>query len=135
MGEEKEGLDGSSRPYASFSNTYLAFCKAKEYTKRIEKKSSQMTPLSTPKRSRVQPATDVYAFSVFLLEVACSHRLMNLRASPVDLSFSDWMLDQWRRGALDVWLEGDYAVEEVELVLKLGLLCANAVAVARPSMR
>ncbi|KAK1300464.1 L-type lectin-domain containing receptor kinase IV.1 [Acorus calamus] len=91
------------------------------------------------KTGKATTATDVYAFGAFLLEVACARRPINLRASPADLSLSDWVLDQWRRGAVleavDARLEGDYAAEEAELVLKLGLLCLHVVAVARPSMR
>ncbi|KAK1299843.1 L-type lectin-domain containing receptor kinase IV.1 [Acorus calamus] len=91
------------------------------------------------KTGRATTATDVYAFGVFLLEVACARRPIDPRASPTDLSLFDWVLDHWRRGvgveAVDPRFEGDYAAEEVELVLKLGLLCAHAVAVARPSMR
>ncbi|MCI05104.1 L-type lectin-domain receptor kinase IV.2-like protein, partial [Trifolium medium] len=37
--------------------------------------------------------------------------------------------------AKDVNLGVDYVVEEVELVLKLGLLCSHCEALARPSMR
>ncbi|KAK1264133.1 L-type lectin-domain containing receptor kinase IV.1 [Acorus gramineus] len=91
------------------------------------------------KTGKATTATDVYAFGAFLLEVACARRPIDPRASPTDLSLSDWVLDHWRRGlvveAVDARLEGDYATEEVELVLKLGLLCVHAVAEARPSMR
>ncbi|KAK1263576.1 L-type lectin-domain containing receptor kinase IV.1 [Acorus gramineus] len=91
------------------------------------------------KTGKATTATDVYAFGVFLLEVACARRPIDPRVSPADLNLFDWVLDHLRQGAVveavDPRLEGDYAAEEVELVMKLGLLCAHAMAVARPSMR
>ncbi|KAK1288772.1 L-type lectin-domain containing receptor kinase IV.1 [Acorus calamus] len=83
-------------------------------------------------------ATDVFSFGAFLLEVACGRRPINLRTEE-QMNLVDWVLDHWRRGTVietvDEGLGGEYAVEEVELVLKLGLLCAHIVPSARPSMR
>jgi len=51
----------------------------------------------------------------------------------------DWVIECCRRGAIldtsDPRLEGNYVVEEMELVLKLGLLCSHAKPAARPSMK
>ncbi|KAK1299614.1 L-type lectin-domain containing receptor kinase IV.1 [Acorus calamus] len=82
-------------------------------------------------------ATDVFSFGAFLLEVACGRRPIDLRAEePIILV--DWVLDHWQRGTLmetvDERLGSEYSVEEVELVLKLGLLCTHAIPPARPSM-
>ncbi|KAK1323198.1 L-type lectin-domain containing receptor kinase IV.1 [Acorus calamus] len=86
-------------------------------------------------------ATDVYAFGAFLLEVVCGRRtidpeLMSMSDGP---NLVDWVLDHWRRGTVmetvDKRLGSEYATEEVEMVLKLGIICAHAVARARPSMR
>ena len=52
---------------------------------------------------------------------------------------ADWVLECCKRGDIlstsDPRLEGNYVVEEMELVLKLGLLCAHSTPAARPSMR
>ncbi|CAN1282721.1 L-type lectin-domain containing receptor kinase IV.2 [Linum perenne] len=76
-------------------------------------------------------ATDVYAFGVFMLEVAC--------AIPEEMILVDWVIDCWKRGdileASDPKLGGDYAKEEMEMVMKLGLLCSHNMEAFRPSMR
>ncbi|KAJ8636688.1 hypothetical protein MRB53_010955 [Persea americana] len=88
---------------------------------------------------KASTSTDVYSFGAFLLEVACGRRPIDTRALPEKMILHDVVLDCWRRGAIleaaDPKLESEYAVEEVELVLKLGLLCANQIELARPSMR
>ncbi|KAG2274588.1 hypothetical protein Bca52824_057143 [Brassica carinata] len=61
--------------------------------------------------------TDVYAFGVFLLEVTCGRRPVELGV-PVE-----------KRSA-----QMEFSSEEVERVLKVGLLCANLAPDARPSM-
>ena len=49
------------------------------------------------------------------------------------------MFECWRKGSIidasDPRLEGNYVVEEMELVLKLGLLCSHSSPATRPSMR
>jgi hypothetical protein len=51
----------------------------------------------------------------------------------------DCVFGCWRKGAIldacDPRLEGNYVKEEMELVLKLGLLCSHSMPAARPSMR
>ncbi|KAK1323016.1 L-type lectin-domain containing receptor kinase IV.1 [Acorus calamus] len=83
-------------------------------------------------------ATDVFSFGAFLLEVVCGRKPIDLRPEePTNLV--DWVLDHWRRGTVmetvDERLESEYAAEEVELVLKLGLFCTHNVPPARPSMK
>ncbi|KAG5533157.1 hypothetical protein RHGRI_027394 [Rhododendron griersonianum] len=60
------------------------------------------------------------------------------RASPEEVILVDWVFECLERGnileAIDKQLGTEYAVEEAELVLKLGLLCSHAIAAARPSM-
>lgn len=84
-------------------------------------------------------STDVFAFGVFMLEVACGRRPIERRASPGELILVDWVLDCWRKGAIhdsaDGKLGDGYALEEMELVLKLGLLCSHPLPKCRPSMR
>ena len=51
----------------------------------------------------------------------------------------EWVWEKWREGrvveVVDSRIRGDYRVEEVELVVKLGLMCSHPVASERPSMR
>ncbi|KAA8543837.1 hypothetical protein F0562_021986 [Nyssa sinensis] len=83
--------------------------------------------------------TDVFAFGAFLLEVACGRRPIELTKLPEEIILVDWVYETWKQGAIletsDPRLEGDYVTEEMELVLKLGLLCSHPNPAARPSMR
>lgn len=91
-----------------------------------------------PEHTRTGKATtrtDVYAFGAFLLEVACGRRPI---APMEDLILVDWVFFFWNRGeilqASDPKLGVDYNAEEMELVLKLGLMCSHSEPNARPSM-
>ncbi|PSR87897.1 Legume lectin, beta chain, Mn/Ca-binding site protein [Actinidia chinensis var. chinensis] len=88
---------------------------------------------------RVTTSMDVYAFGAFLLEVGCGRRPIDPRAPPEDIILMDWVFSLWRKGeiirAVDQKLGSDFVAEEVELVLKLGLLCSQSEPMARPSMR
>jgi hypothetical protein len=74
-----------------------------------------------------------------MLEVACGRRPIELQRLHQEEILIDWVFECWRKGATigasDPRLEGNYVVEEMELVLKLGLLCSNSMPEARPSMR
>ncbi|KAJ0028093.1 hypothetical protein Pint_35374 [Pistacia integerrima] len=85
-------------------------------------------------------STDVFAFGAFLLEVACGRRPIEPRAESEDVEILvDWVFGFWCRGGIlearDQNLGSDYVVEELELVLKLGLMCSHSEPTARPSMR
>ncbi|KAI3975231.1 hypothetical protein MKX01_010498 [Papaver californicum] len=86
-------------------------------------------------------SSDVFAFGALLLEVACGRRPIELHVSESEEGeiLVDWVLNCWRRGAIlqtsDPNLGNEYTKEEMELVLKLGLLCSHNDAKARPSMR
>ncbi|GLU11562.1 hypothetical protein SLE2022_282990 [Rubroshorea leprosula] len=84
-------------------------------------------------------STDVFAFGVFLLEVACGRRPIEQQRQPEEVFLVEWITKCWKRGAIfdacDPRLEGNFPVEEMELVLKLGLLCSQSQPSARPSMR
>ncbi|MBA0703629.1 hypothetical protein Golax_015940 [Gossypium laxum] len=87
---------------------------------------------------KATPCTDVFAFGAFLLEVACGRRPIS--QSPVDeVILVDWVYSCWREGdivrAKDPNLGSNYELEEVELVLKLGLICSHSEPEARPTMR
>ncbi|KAI3861845.1 hypothetical protein MKX03_001701 [Papaver bracteatum] len=81
--------------------------------------------------------TDVYAFGAFLLEVACGRR-PNLVAER-GLHLVDWVLSSMKENILlstvDKKLGGEYAEEEMILVLKLGLLCCRFDPTARPTVQ
>ncbi|GKV53196.1 hypothetical protein SLEP1_g59733 [Rubroshorea leprosula] len=84
-------------------------------------------------------STDVFAFGAFLLEVACGRRPIEQWRQPEEVFLIEWITKCWKRGAIfdacDPRLEGNFPVEEMELVLKLGLLCSQSQPSARPSMR
>ncbi|GKV10024.1 hypothetical protein SLEP1_g21449 [Rubroshorea leprosula] len=84
-------------------------------------------------------STDVFAFGAFLLEVACGRRPIEPRAETENLILVDLVLSFWQRGEIlevkDPKLGTDFVAKEVELVLKLGLLCSHSNPTARPSMR
>ncbi|CAN8301135.1 unnamed protein product [Cochlearia groenlandica] len=82
-------------------------------------------------------ATDVYAFGVFLLEVTCGRRPVEPGLSAARRFLVKWVCDCWRRTSLieakDPRLT-EFSSQEVERVMKLGLLCANLAPDLRPSM-
>ncbi|XP_058099379.1 L-type lectin-domain containing receptor kinase SIT2-like [Magnolia sinica] len=84
-------------------------------------------------------STDVFAFGAFMLEVASGRRPINPKSSEDDVILVEWVSEWWRRGtilaAADPKLGDEYEVEEMELVLKLGLLCSHPLSTIRPSMR
>jgi len=90
---------------------------------------------------RATTFTDVFAFGAFILEVACGRMPLKVQAQEQaeQVILVDWVIECCRRGAIldtsDPRLEGNYVVEEMELVLKLGLLCSHAIPAARPSMK
>ncbi|XP_020095720.1 L-type lectin-domain containing receptor kinase IV.1-like [Ananas comosus] len=91
---------------------------------------------------RATTATDVFAFGVFLLEVACGRRPLEqptAGSQGEQFLLVDWVVKNWRKGSIlhtvDAGLGGEYAREEAEMVLKLGLLCSHPHPAARPSMR
>ncbi|EAZ38574.1 L-type lectin-domain containing receptor kinase SIT2-like [Oryza sativa Japonica Group] len=88
---------------------------------------------------KASPATDIFAFGVFLLEVTCGQRpLNNNQQDNQPPMLVDWVLEHWQKGLLpetvDKRLQGNYNVDEACLVLKLGLLCSHPIAMERPTM-
>ncbi|CAN1329234.1 L-type lectin-domain containing receptor kinase IV.2 [Linum perenne] len=88
---------------------------------------------------RATTSSDVFSFGVFMLEVACGRRPVEAREKPEEVVLMDWVSECWSRGeileACDRRLRGGIVAEEVEMVLKLGLICANRSPTARPTMR
>ncbi|XP_030526080.2 L-type lectin-domain containing receptor kinase V.9-like [Rhodamnia argentea] len=87
---------------------------------------------------KANTSTDLFAFGVFMLEVVCGRRPLDPRAPEDQTLLAEWVLNCWDRGDLletvDGRLQNDYAAEEAEVALKLGLYCSHVVAAARPSM-
>lgn len=95
-----------------------------------------------PEHTRTGKATtnsDVFAFGAFMLEVVCGRRpIEHVEGSGSEI-LVDWVYNCWKRGeileARDPNLGTNYKAEEVDLVLKLALLCSHSDPSARPSMR
>ncbi|GLT38954.1 hypothetical protein SLA2020_131670 [Shorea laevis] len=95
-----------------------------------------------PEHTRTRKATtstDLFAFGAFLLEVACGRRPIEPQGETEDLILLDLVFLFWQRGEIleirDPKLGMDFVANEVELVLKLGLLCSHSDPRARPRMR
>ncbi|KAF3448055.1 hypothetical protein FNV43_RR08763 [Rhamnella rubrinervis] len=84
---------------------------------------------------KASTSTDVFAYGVLLLEVACGRRPIGSG----QFILVDWVMECYRIGrlldAVDPKLGSNYNVEEMELVMKLGLICSHQRPEARPSMR
>ncbi|KAJ7950024.1 Lectin receptor-like kinase [Quillaja saponaria] len=80
-------------------------------------------------------SSDVYAYGVLLLEVASGRRPIGSD----QFFLVDWVIECYQLSkildAVDPKLDSVHVVEEVELVLKLGLLCTLHRPDARPTMR
>ncbi|KAM3383739.1 hypothetical protein ACQJBY_008422 [Aegilops geniculata] len=89
---------------------------------------------------KATPSTDVFAFGAFLLEVACGRRPVEQdeRNNHV-VVLMDWVVDHWHKGcitkAADIRMRNMFSLDQVSLVLKLGLLCSHPLPNARPTMR
>ncbi|KAM0937972.1 putative protein kinase RLK-Pelle-L-LEC family [Dioscorea sansibarensis] len=88
---------------------------------------------------KVTTSSDVFAFGAFLLEVACGRRAIEPNKQEMEQVLVDWVFANWKMGTLyetkDPRLGKDYVLEELDLVLKLGLFCSHPLPSARPSMR
>lgn len=92
------------------------------------------------RRGKASTATDVFSFGILVLEVICARSpIIVLGGSSEEKYLVDWVYEFWKIGriieASDPTLAGDYVEEEVELALKVGMLCAHPRPEARPSMR
>ncbi|KAL2898929.1 putative L-type lectin-domain containing receptor kinase V.2 [Bienertia sinuspersici] len=83
-------------------------------------------------------STGVFAFGMFMLEVVCG-RCPILLHSLEEENLVDWLLQCQENGEIlktsDPRLEGNYIAEEMELILRLALICCHNNRQERPSMR
>ncbi|KAA8516396.1 hypothetical protein F0562_016689 [Nyssa sinensis] len=90
------------------------------------------------RNDKATTSTDVFAFGAFLLEVACGRKPVERQAAPEEVILVDWVAECLRKGEIlktvDHKLKNDYRVEDMELVLKLGLLCSHPGASVGPKM-
>ena len=85
-------------------------------------------------------ASDIYSFGVVILEVACGRRPIEMGSTEEEDSvLIDLVRDLHAKGkaveAADERMKGEFVVEEMEMVLKLGLVCCHPDPQRRPSMR
>ncbi|KAK6942997.1 Legume lectin domain [Dillenia turbinata] len=90
--------------------------------------------------AKATPSSDVFSFGAFMLEVTCGRRPIEVNANNEEITLIEWVFACWRKGqilkAADPNLGSSKDVaEDVDLVLKLGLLCSHIEPTARPSMR
>ncbi|KAL7597980.1 L-type lectin-domain containing receptor kinase V.9 [Lactuca sativa] len=90
------------------------------------------------RKGKATTATDIFAFGAFCLEVVCGRRPVELQGRQEAVILVDYVLDCWFKEtlsqAVDPKLKDDLDVEEMDLVLKVGLLCSHSVPAVRPSM-
>ncbi|XVF08132.1 hypothetical protein REPUB_Repub06bG0199500 [Reevesia pubescens] len=90
------------------------------------------------KTGKASTSTDVYAFGAFCLEVACGRRPVKQKASAEEVHLVDWVFKCFKEGdilkTVDSKLENDFNIGEIDLVLKLGLLCSHDMPAVRPRM-
>jgi serine/threonine protein kinase len=83
-------------------------------------------------------ATDVFAFGVFMMEVTCGRRPVEVNACGEPQVLADHVINAWQDGSImesrDPRLLEDCVAREVEMVLKLGLLCSHPSPKVRPGM-
>ncbi|XP_057829161.2 L-type lectin-domain containing receptor kinase SIT2 [Cryptomeria japonica] len=88
---------------------------------------------------KAAPSADVFSFGVLMLEVACGRRPVDSSLDASQMVMEEWVKDLHAKGRLmhapDPNLGGEYDDDEMEKVLKLGLLCCNPQPEARPSIR
>ncbi|XP_048504476.1 L-type lectin-domain containing receptor kinase IV.2 isoform X2 [Beta vulgaris subsp. vulgaris] len=93
------------------------------------------------RKGKATTSTDVFSFGVFVLEVACGKSPISTfqGSSNGEMYLVDWVNECLKKGVLleasDPKLGRDYDADEMELVLKLGLLCCHPKPEGRPNMR
>ncbi|WVZ60722.1 hypothetical protein U9M48_010706 [Paspalum notatum var. saurae] len=112
---------------------------ANSYTTRVVGTTGYLAP-ELMRTGKASPATDVFAFGAFLMEVACGRGPVEQGMEEGEsFALVDHVLRHWLDGSLteavDSKIQGSYDAEEACLVLKLGLLCSHPLPSERPSMK
>ncbi|KNA20184.1 hypothetical protein SOVF_055000 [Spinacia oleracea] len=91
------------------------------------------------RKGKATTCTDVFSFGVFILEVACGRSPITLNGSNAETYLIEWVYECWKTGVLieagDPKLGGNYVVDEMELILRLGMFCCHPRPEGRPNMR
>lgn len=84
-------------------------------------------------------SSDVFAFGVLVLEVVCGRRPIENNAPTDEFNLLEWVRDCEVQGHLlkvaDARITKECDIQEIEMVLKLGLVCCQSIAEVRPSMK
>ncbi|XP_026444392.1 L-type lectin-domain containing receptor kinase IV.1-like isoform X1 [Papaver somniferum] len=111
------------------------------FTSRVAGTPGYIAPEMT-RSGYASTSTDVYSFGVFLLEVACGKRPGEVKTDSTGehlVYLVDLVLSRSRKGiileTIDPIFGNEYVAEEIDLVLKLGLLCTHTNSEFRPTMR
>ncbi|WRX24283.1 Protein kinase domain - like 10 [Theobroma cacao] len=87
------------------------------------------------RNGKASTRSDVFAYGVLLLEVVSGRKPIDSR----NIFLVDWVIECHKAGqildAMDPKLNSSFVIEEVRLVLLLGLLCSHPKPEVRPSMR
>ncbi|WZY91652.1 hypothetical protein YC2023_063981 [Brassica napus] len=98
----------------------------------------KLRPLELVRTGRPTTGTDVYAFGVFMLEVSCGRRMFEPRAESEQAVLPDWVVNRWERGDIEEAvcerIRQDHDKGELELLLKLGVLCSHQAEEVRSHM-
>eukprot|EP01018_Ginkgo_biloba_P000262 Gb_15982 [translate_table: standard] len=88
---------------------------------------------------KATPSADLFSFGVLMLEVACGRKPIDPSKGTAELVLADWVWELYAKekllDAVDPKLGGEYDVEEMERVLKLGLVCSHPEPEGRLSAR
>ncbi|XP_010033300.2 cysteine-rich receptor-like protein kinase 42 [Eucalyptus grandis] len=87
-------------------------------------------------RGQLTEKADVYSFGVLVLEIICGRKSSSFREETVSLLQMVWNFYKSDNlvEAVDSCLKGEFPAQEASNVLRIGLLCTQASAAARPFM-
>ncbi|CAN1278142.1 Probable L-type lectin-domain containing receptor kinase S.5, partial [Linum perenne] len=111
------------------ARTYVQTDQTHHSTKEVAGTPGYMAP-EVFLTGRATEETDVYAFGILLLEVACGRKPSNIVKWVWELYKTENLMN-----AADARLNGDFEVEEMACVLILGLACCHPNPNNRPSMK
>eukprot|EP01018_Ginkgo_biloba_P000259 Gb_33347 [translate_table: standard] len=88
---------------------------------------------------KATPSADLFGFGALMLEVACGRKPVDPSMGTEEVVLVDWVWELYAKekllDAVDPKLGGEYDVEEMERVLKLGLICSHPEPEGRLSAR